>query len=269
MPQFHIGDFSWLPRAWEAALILIGGFIVSRGLTALMVRGLRFLDPQAHMILKKVLFYSFFGAFLGWSLHRLGVDFKLLIGAAGVFSVAIGFASQTSASNLISGIFLIMEKPFVVGDTIRVGDWEGVVLSIDLLSSRIRTYDNLMVRIPNESLMKSGITNLTRFPIRRVDIILNIPFRQDLKRIENILLDLAHREPLCLDEPQPLFSIQELVEAAIVIKFCVWTTNSQYVKFKTQFIVSLTECLKQENVSLAIPRRHLELSSESRAFFTN
>lgn len=240
MFPLHIKELSWLPRAWEAAVILIVGFIVSRAITALIVRGLRFLDPQAHMILTKVLFYSFFGAFIGWSLHRLGVDFKLLIGAAGVFSVAIGFASQTSASNLISGIFLIMEKPFVVGDTVRVSEWEGVVISIDLLSSRIRTYDNLMVRIPNETLMKSGITNLTRFPIRRVDILLNVSLQQDLHEIERILFELAHREPLCLDEPQPLFSIQEFAESSIVIKFCVWTMNPNFVKFKTQFIMGCT-----------------------------
>ncbi|MCB0384698.1 MAG: mechanosensitive ion channel, partial [Bdellovibrionales bacterium] len=159
MPVYDFEMIKWIPKATEAGIILIVGFTLSRGLTALVVRSLKFLDPQASMVMRKLLFHSMFGAFIGWALHRLGVDFKVLIGAAGIFSVALGFASQTSASNLISGIFLIVEKPFVVGDTVRIGEKEGFVLSIDLLSTQIRTFDNLMVRIPNETLMKSPIVN--------------------------------------------------------------------------------------------------------------
>ncbi len=261
MPDLHLSSFSWLPRAWEALLILGGGFVFSRAVTALIVRSLRFLDPQAHLILKKFLFYSLFGAFLGWSLHRLGVDFKLLIGAAGVFSVAIGFASQTSASNLISGMFLLVEKPFVVGDTIRVSEWEGVVISIDLLSSRIRTYDNLMVRIPNETLMKSGITNLTRFPIRRTNVEFGISHCEDLERVKNILLDLAYKDPHCLDEPSPQFFIQNFGESSISLKFCVWTNTETYFEFKTQFIMNLKKRLDKEAIELPIPQRRLVTSS--------
>ncbi|MCB0361779.1 MAG: mechanosensitive ion channel family protein [Bdellovibrionales bacterium] len=268
MSYFNLSEWEWLPRASEVLLILVFGFIFSRAATALVVKGLRFLDPQAHMIVKKLLFYSLFGAFFGWSLHRLGLDFKVLIGAAGIFSVAIGFASQTSASNLISGIFLIVEKPFVVGDTIRVAEWEGIVISIDLLSSRIRTYDNLMVRIPNENLMKSAITNLTRFPIRRADVEFSVAREQDLDRLEKVLLALARQEPLCLDEPSPLFVVQGFGESSLSVKFCVWTSTASFPKFKSHFIASLKNCLDEESISLAVPRRRVEtIAPSSRSTF--
>ena len=79
------------------------------------------------------------------------------------------FASQTSVSNIISGIFLISEQPFQVGDLIKVGETKGVVLSIDLLSIKLRTFDNQLVRIPNENLIKNELSNITRFPIRIVE----------------------------------------------------------------------------------------------------
>ena len=83
--------------------------------------------------------------------------------AAGLLTVALGFAAQTSASNLISGLFLLGERPFVVGDVIRLASGiTGEVVGIDLLSVKIRTFDNLLVRVPNETLLKSELTNLTR-----------------------------------------------------------------------------------------------------------
>jgi hypothetical protein len=88
------------------------------------------------------------------ALHQAGLKLGVLPGAAGILTVAIGFASQTSASNLISGLFVIAERPFVVGDIIRVAETTGEVLSVDLLSVKIRTFDNLYVRIPNEGIIR-------------------------------------------------------------------------------------------------------------------
>lgn len=104
--------------------------------------------------------------------------------AAGIAGIAIGFASQTSISNIISGLFLISEKPFAVNDVIKAGDTTEIVLSIDLLSIKMRTFDNLYIRVPNEKIIKEELTNVTRFPIRRLNIDISVAYKEDLARVK-------------------------------------------------------------------------------------
>ena len=98
------------------------------------------------------------------------IDLTALLGAAGIAGLTIGVASKNSVGNIISGIFLISEKSFQVGDVVKIKDKTGIVYSIDLLSIKLRTFDNLYVRIPNENIINSDVTTVTRFPIRRMDI---------------------------------------------------------------------------------------------------
>jgi small-conductance mechanosensitive channel len=127
-------------------------------------------SPQQGMVAAKVLLYPGLLLILISVLHQLQFSLAPLLGAAGIVGIAVGFASQTSVSNVISGFFLIAEKPFEVDDMIQVGDTVGRVLSIDTLSVKLRTFDNRFVRIPNETIVKSQVTTITRFPIRRLDL---------------------------------------------------------------------------------------------------
>ena len=160
-------------------------------------------DAQRVFILSKIIRYTVALVGLGLIMRAVGFEVTTLLGAAGVLSVALGFASQTSASNLISGVFLIVERPFAIGDTIRVADTTGVVLSVDALSVKLRTFDNLLVRVPNETMLKSTVVNLTRFPIRRIDIKVGLAYDQDLAQAQAVLLEAANRLNLCLEEPAP------------------------------------------------------------------
>jgi len=155
------------PRAIQAfwALLKLGGGLLlarlaSRG-AARLVAGSA--DTHQEILVRRVVFYGVAGLFVASALSDLGVDLSILLGAAGILTVALGFASQTSASNIISGLFLIGEKPFAVGDVIRVSGTVGEVISIDLMSVKLRTFDNLFVRIPNETMIKTEVTNLMRF----------------------------------------------------------------------------------------------------------
>ena len=154
------------------------------------------------MIVRKGIFYT--GAFiiLITVLRLMGFKLTALLGAAGIAGIAIGFASQTSISNIISGLFLISEKPFAVDDVIKVGDTMGIVLSIDLLSIKIRTFDNLYIRIPNEKIIKEELINVTRFPIRRLNIDISVSYKEDLSKVKGILMEIARNNPYCLENPE-------------------------------------------------------------------
>ena len=170
-----------------AATIVLGLFFVRllAGVTQRYI--MKKSTPQRQMIARKAITYTGFVLVLMAVLGELGVKLTALLGAAGIVGIAVGFASQTSVSNIISGLFLISEKPFSVGDVIRIGGTTGIIQSIDLLSIKIRTFDNLFVRIPNEKILSSEVTNITRFPIRRMDITLQVAYGQDLERVHELL----------------------------------------------------------------------------------
>lgn len=195
------------------------------------------------------------------ALHQGGFDLKVLLGAAGVLTLALGFAAQTSTSNLISGLFLMAERPFVLGDTIELGTTFGEVASIDLLSVKIRTFDNRWVRIPNESMLKQEIVNHTRFPIRRVDVDLQLAYDEDPERVMKILEAVADADEECLDEPRPTFFVLGFGESALRIRFTAWAATPNFIGFKNRFQVAIRAAFERESIRFPYARRTLDLDT--------
>jgi len=219
------------------------------------------LSAQQGMIFSKLVLYL--GVFIiAFSiLNEFGFKLTHLIGAAGIITLAIGFASQTSVSNIISGLFLIAEKPFEVNDVISVGTTTGVVLSIDILSIKLRTFDNRFVRIPNETIIKSEVTNITRFPIRRVDLNVGVAYKEDIGKVRSILLDIAKKHPLVLNEPEPLVVFSGFGNSSIDFMFGVWAAKADWLTVKNNIAEEVKNRFDDEGIEIPFP--HLSLYSGS------
>ncbi len=251
----------------RAAILVVAGFIVARFAAAICVRLVsQRADPHRQMIVRRFSYYVVLGLFLVSALYELGFNLGILLGAAGVMSVAIGFASQTSASNLISGLFLLGEKPFEVGDTIRVGTTTGEVMSIDLLSVKLRTFDNLFVRIPNESVIKTEVTTLTRFPIRRYDIQIGIAYKEDIARAREVLMEVADKNPLCLEEPKPLFIFLGFGDSSLNIQFSVWAARDNFLTLRNSVQEEIKQAFDKAGVEIPFPHRTLYAGSVTDPF---
>ena len=224
------------------------------------------LSPQANMILRKGIFYLGFLSIIISILYQLGYTLMAVLGAAGIAGVIIGFASQTSISNIISGIFLISEQPFQVGDLIKVGETKGVVLSIDLLSIKLRTFDNQLVRIPNENLIKNELSNITRFPIRRLDIDIGVAYKEDVGRVQAILNDIAVKNKYCLDEPEPLILFKNFGDSALEFLFAVWCVKSDYLILRQKIMQEIKERFDVEGIEIPFPHRTLYTGSVTEPF---
>ena len=217
----------------KALFILIVGYFIAKALSNMVMRfNFAHMSNHGQILLKRGVFYGVLILMFISALRELGFDLSVVLGAAGILSVAIGFASQTSASNLISGLFLMMERPFSIGDVIRVEQTTGEVISIDLLSVKIRTFDNLFVRIPNESMIKTQVTTLTRFPIRRADLKVGIAYKEDIEKVKKILADVAEKNLLCLSEPAPLFILLGFGTSSVDIQFSVWAKRENFLLLK-------------------------------------
>jgi small-conductance mechanosensitive channel len=206
------------------------------------------------MIGRRATFYAVAALAAVSALHELGFHLSVLLGAAGVLTVGLGFASQTSASNLISGLFLVAERPFVVGDTIEVESVVGEVLSIDMLSVKLRTFDNRFVRVPNETIIKSRVTTLTHFPIRRMDLKLGVAYREDLARVRDILMTAARQTPEILEEPEALFLFLGFGASALEIQFSAWTPRENHFRIKTDFLMFVKRELDRNGVEIPFPQ---------------
>lgn len=218
-------------------------------------------SAQQGMVFGKIVLYTGIAFILFSALREMGFKLTTLLGAAGIITLAIGFASQTSVSNIISGLFLLAERPFEVNDIITVGSNTGVVMSIDFLSVKLRTFDNQYIRIPNETIIKSDVTNITHFPIRRVDINVGVAYKEDIGRVRAVLLDIAHKNPLCLNEPEPMVLFTGFGNSSLDLLFLVWAVKSDWLKLKNSIAEEVKRKFDEEGIEIPFP--HLSLYTGS------
>ena len=254
-------DFIWAALTLTIGLVL--AWLISRGIARMLQRRLK---AQEAMLVKRLSYYLLFSLVIIATLHQLGIDLGVLLGAAGILSVAIGFASQTSASNIISGIFLIAERPFVIGDLLNVEGTIGEVVSIDLISVKIRTFDNLMLRVPNEMLIKSTFVNLTRFPIRRLDVQVGVAYKENTEKVRSILFDVAQQNPLCLDEPKPLFIYKGYGDSALELQFSVWAKRENFLLVRNSIQEEIKTAFDKNGIEIPFPHRTLYTGSVTEPF---
>jgi small-conductance mechanosensitive channel len=258
-------DYIELDRVLEllrASLLVVAGLVAAKLVAAGIGRAIgRHLGVHHQALLRRVTYWGVMALFLMAALHQLGFDLGVLLGAAGILSVAVGFASQTSASNLISGLFLLAERPFSVGDIIKVGDTTGEVIGIDLLSVKIRTFDNLFVRVPNESLIKSEVTTLTKFPIRRIDLKIGVAYKEKMARVREVLRAVAEKNPLCLEEPPPLFIFLGYGDSALEVQFSVWGKRENYLALRNAILEEIKVAFDAAGIEIPFPHRSLYTGS--------
>jgi small-conductance mechanosensitive channel len=245
-------------------VLLLVGFPFLIGLSAAIGKATKKrLSAQAAMLLRKGIFYTGTMIIVLTVLHQLDFKMGALLGAAGIVGIAIGFASQTSVSNIISGLFLISERPFEVGDLVRVGDTTGTVMSIDLMSVKLKTFDNQFVRLPNETLIKTQVNNLTYFPIRRLDVHLGVAYKEDVAKVKKVLAEIASENPFCLDEPEPLILLQNFGDSALEFLFAIWSTKDDYLKLKKTMRQEIKERFDAEGIEIPFPHRTLYTGSKT------
>lgn len=217
-------------------------------------------------LLKKTVLYLGLAILTVDLLREMGFKLTALLGSAGIAGMAIGFAFKTSISNIISGLFIAFENPFSVGDYIEIEDTKGVALSFDLLSVKVQSYDNNFIRIPNEKLIKSFVTNHTRYKTHRIDLTLSVDYGDDLNKVEATLKRIALEQPGVLANPEPLFFFENFGDSALQMKFCVWANTDSYRKIKNEVAIAILREFKNDGITMPYPQ--LVLSDKKNRFGT-
>ncbi|MDQ2994282.1 MAG: mechanosensitive ion channel family protein [Pseudomonadota bacterium] len=243
----------------KALMLFIGGYLLATFLSNVSSKYLeRFATPQHSMLLQKSIFFVVLIIFVAAALQQLDFNLTVLLGSAGIATAAIGFASKTSVSNMISGLFLIIEKSFEVGDTIDVKGTQGKVISIDLLSVKLLTADNTLVRVPNETIISTELTNYTHFAQRRCDIVVSVSYDTDIAHVQRVLLDVANELPLALKKPTPIVVLNDFRDATINLRLSIWVNKGKYDEAKDQLQQAILTALERAKISLPIPHYFLK-----------
>lgn len=230
-------------------LVLSLGIIVALIVSSIISKAVANKASAHYTILIRRLLY--YGLLLITLMIALPISPLNLAALGAILTLAVGFATRAPLSNIINGLVLVFEKPFVIGDEISVNNNIGTVISIDLLSVRVISKDNKMVRIPNEMIFSSRMENLSKYKIRRLDIPMYIDNEQDLQQIEEILLKYAKHNNEILETPSPSLSLVDLKEGSLHIKLFVWLPNSNFENIKSKVLKDVLSCLQKNKIQLA------------------
>ncbi|MFC1890507.1 mechanosensitive ion channel family protein [Thermodesulfobacteriota bacterium] len=249
-----------------AAGVLFVSLIAARMITLYVKRYFREKVDRDHLeIIVKIIRYGILTVAAVWVMTLLGVNPSGLLVAGGVAGIVIGFASQSIVGNLISGIFLMIERPIKIGEAVRIGDVSGYVEDINIISTNIRKYDGLYVRIPNESVFTSSITNLVAHAARRFEYIVGIRYSDDADKAVEIIKTFLSDEAFVLKDPEPLVFVDELGNNSVNIAVRPWAPVSEWYSMKMKLLWKIKRTLEEQGIEIAFPQRVVWFGDQKRA----
>jgi len=188
------------------------------------------------------------------ALNQLGVNTTSLIALIGAAGLAIGLALQGSLQNFASGVMLIIFRPFKAGDFVEAGGTSGVVESISIFTTIMRTGDNREVIVPNGAIYNGSITNYSARDTRRVDMVFGIGYGDDIKKAKEILQGLLDADTRVLKDPAPLIAVGELADSSVNFNVRPWVKSGDYWDVKFDLTEKVKLAFDDNNISIPYPQ---------------
>lgn len=212
----------------------------------------------------KILYYGTLTIVFIFNLPLIGIDPSALLVAGGVTGIILGFASQSIIGNLISGFFLMVERPIKIGDQVQINDVLGYVTDIRIISTLIRTYDGLLVRIPNQQVFTTNITNIVGHPVRRFEYTVRIRYSDDANAAIWIIKDLIDKEPFALLNPAPSVFVNDLGDSWVNISVRIWAPVSEWFGIKTRLLWNIKQALEENDIEIPLPQRIVRIQADAK-----
>lgn len=198
------------------------------------------------------------------ALAALEINIGPLLAVIGAAGFVVAFALQGSLANFASGIMILVYRPFDVGDVIDAGGVSGKVSSMNLVSTTIKTFDNKVVIVPNNSVWGGVITNVTGSRERRVDMVFGIGYQSDIGKAQSIMENIVKEHPLTLDEPEPVIKVHELADSSVNFICRPWAKTADYWNVFWDVTRSVKEEFDKAGVSIPFPQRDVHVYHEGK-----
>jgi small conductance mechanosensitive channel len=195
-------------------------------------------------------------------LTQFGVQTASIIAAVGAAGLAIGLALQGTLQNIAAGIMLLFLRPFQVGDFIETANATGVVKEIGLFATEFETLDGLYLLAPNSEIWNSPVTNYSRLPKRRFDLVVGIAYDDDINKAMSAFEDIAASHEKVLSDPEPFIYVSNLGDSAVEVTCRVWMANTDWWTTSRELIKIAKEKFDAEGLSIPFPQRDVHLFKE-------
>jgi len=194
-----------------------------------------------------------------WAAYMVaGAQIAPIVGALGILGLAVSLAAQDTFSNFISGIILLMDRPFRIGDWVRIGEEFGQVEGLTLRTTRLRTPDNESVAIPNSVVAGGEIKNLSAGGPLRLRIPVGVAYRHDTREVKKVLEPVVRRHPRVLQEPEPALLVTSLGDNSVEITLVLWIAQKDipdYPVITAEIIEDAKLALDEAGIEIPFPQR--------------
>lgn len=256
------GGIKWLTNIGKFFAILVAFWILAKlvaGITGAaigrMPKASSLLKPLLVSIVRRTVF--FVGLIVAVS--ALGVNIGPLLAMIGAAGLVIGLALQGTLSNFASGILILLNRPYDVGDVINAGGVLGSVKAMNLVSTTILTFDNQKMMVPNNEIWSGVITNITALPTRRVDLVFGIAYDGDMDQAVDIIKNVTGIHDKVLDDPATVIKVHELADNSVNIICRPWCKASDYWDVHWDITKRVKERLDEAGIGIPFPQRDLHV----------
>jgi len=242
-------------------IVIAVGFMLVRWVLKLLGRSERFtkIEPTIRGFLQNLIKAVLYIIVVLTAANVMGIpltSFVTLLGSAGV---AVSLAMQGALSNLVGGLTLLLLKPFVAGDYVKIGDTEGTVQSVGTFFTEFTTADNRHVSLPNSSLTNTAIVNFSREGTRRLDVVFGVSYDADIDHTINTLREAVSMTAGILAQPEPVIRLTECGDSSLSFMIRVWCKSDDYWDVNWGLIEHGKRLLDREKIEIPYPQMDVHM----------
>lgn len=248
-----------------ALVIFFVGRIIARALT----RGLRRLmqarqiDKILESFVSNLVYWALMAFIIIAAITEIGIKTTSFITVLGAAGLAIGLALQGSLSNFAAGVLIVMFRHYKVGDWIEAAGTSGSVVSVQILTTTLKTGDNKAVIIPNGNILKGTIVNYSANDTRRIDMVVGVGYDDDLDKVRNVLQEIVNNDERVLKEPPCVIAVNELADSSVNFNVRPWVKTPDYWATRWDLTETIKKRFDEEGISFPFPQRDLHIIKEA------
>jgi small conductance mechanosensitive channel len=193
------------------------------------------------------------------ALNKVGIQTTSLIAIVGAAGLAIGLALKDSLGNFAAGVMILIFKQFKAGDFIEAAGVLGVVETLNVFSTQLKTGDNKTIYVPNGKLIGDNITNYSTKPTRRIDMVIGVSYDADLSHVKKVLEDILAKESRILEDPAPTIGVLELADNSVNFAFRPWVKAADYWGVHFDLHAAVKTRFDEEGIGIPYPQRDVHL----------
>jgi len=243
-------------------VLLIAGWMVSRWggkATQQVLTRSRRVDATLTGFLASLVRYLILAVVLIAVLNQFGVQTASLIAVLGAAGLAVGLALQGTLANLAAGVMLLFFRPIKVGQYVQTAGQAGTVQDINLFMTELATPDNVQILLPNSAVWGNAVVNYSHHPTRRLDMVLNIAYSDDLDRAMRVVREVIAADSRPLAEPTPEVMVSNLGESAVDITTRIWVHADDYWPLKFDLTKAFKQTFDAHGITIPFPQREMHI----------